>query len=85
MMHSLNALLFVMVVTEHITLGEVRRNRDKSGPKTSASHAANYFKTKLRVRRQFLKKRGLCIECGTNPPRPGLTKCGDCELARKMR
>lgn len=89
-MHSLNCLLLALVATQRITRYDIRREHGqeepkKPGPKTNVVSSTRYASDYHRARKIRLKAQGLCIECGTNPARPTLTKCEECELARKVR
>lgn len=89
-MHSLNTLLLALVITQRLSHYDIRRadgreQRQKPGPKTNVVSSTRYASDYHRARKIRLKAQGLCIECGTNPARPTLTKCEECELARKVR
>lgn len=44
-----------------------------------------YMRRKNAERRANAKARGVCIECNSDPARPGRTKCEGCANAQSVR
>lgn len=70
-MNSLGCLLLFMVVHEKMTVRDIRRERQKPGPKTDVSLNTRYNRENLkqwRARTRPLDRaRNICITCRSNP------------------
>lgn len=76
-MHSLNCLLFLLVIGSRLTVQEVRRNREKPGPKGDVSLTTSYHRNYKRKRNQ--RTNHICARCLVTPSKDGRA-CLSCRI-----
>lgn len=82
-MHSLNALLLALVITDRMDLGSIRRNRQQTGRKSDVSLTTRYMRDKNAERRARCRQLCICVDCGDSSGK--FTRCIECRKIRNSQ